>query len=238
MNDETGQFADLDQLELIAIELREDPASRRCVLQMWDSQHDLGRSGKDVPCNTIATFQCDAIGALHLTVFCRSNDILWGCYGANAVHFSFLLEYMALWIGCPVGTYSQVSVNWHGYLSTLKQVESIRPDRMNFIDNPYVDGRVHVTPLTGTVEQVDARIAALLEAADGNYLHIATLPKEPWAIIAHCMLQAHEAWRRNLGEERYTEPLNILAQADLQNDWVVAGREWIERRYAAWQKKQ
>lgn len=242
---ETGLNARLDQLELIAIELRENPDSRRCVLQMWDGQYDLGRSGKDLPCNLTVTFQRGIEGELNLTVFCRSNDIIWGAYGANAVHFSVLLEYMALWIGCAVGTYTQVSVNWHAYLDAFEKVKSVRPDRVNFVDNPYIDRRVHVTPLSGSIERVDELIYTLLEAADeGHLLSAPDPPEEPWAAVVHYMLQAHERSRQRayansaMGKERYTEPLAILAQADQQNDWIVAGTDWIQRRYDAWQKKQ
>src|SRR5262249_6139538 len=116
--------ASLNQLRVIAKTLRENPDDRRCVVEMWNTRNDLGRNGKDLPCNLVLTFQRNFNGALDLTVFCRSNDIIWGAYGANAVHFSMLLEYMALWIGCPIGVYRQVSVNWHGYFNTLQPLLS------------------------------------------------------------------------------------------------------------------
>jgi hypothetical protein len=50
-----------------------------------------------------------------MTVLNRSNDIVWGCYGANAVHMSVLQEFVALAIGVPVGSYTQVSNDWHIY---------------------------------------------------------------------------------------------------------------------------
>ena len=43
-------------------------------------------------------------GRLQMTVHCRSNDIIWGTYGANAVHFSILQEYVAARIGVDLGT--------------------------------------------------------------------------------------------------------------------------------------
>lgn len=120
-------FFGFDQIEFIIEELRDNPESRRCVLQMWDATFGgLGRvpdliqgmrGGKDVPCNTCIYFD-RRDGNLNMTVCCRSNDILWGCYGANAVHMSVLQEYMALSIGCPVGTYTQMSNDLHLYTAT------------------------------------------------------------------------------------------------------------------------
>jgi hypothetical protein len=86
-------FFQRDQLGIIADRLRKDPNDRRCVLQMWDTKADLDVPSKDVPCNVIATFQRDQNGRLDMSVFCRSNDMLFGTYYANAFHFGMLLEY-------------------------------------------------------------------------------------------------------------------------------------------------
>ena len=103
----------IDQLSIIIKRLKEDPTDRRCVLQMWDAVSDLDRDGKDVPCNTSIYFKIDADKRLQMTVCNRSNDIIWGAYGANAVHMSMLQEYMAGALRVGVGTYYQVSDNYH-----------------------------------------------------------------------------------------------------------------------------
>ena len=100
-----------DQLAVIIAELRENPGSRRCVLAMWDPgmrdhhvlDHDRGprypnsadllsavAGSSDVPCNTECYFTIRD-DLLYMSVQCRSNDLLWGAHGANAVHFSILL---------------------------------------------------------------------------------------------------------------------------------------------------
>lgn len=231
----TGEFERLDQLELIAIQLKENPNDRRCVLQMWDGQYDLGSNQKDVPCNDTATFQIDAEGKLNLVVFCRSNDVIWGCYGANAVHFSFLLEYMAHWIGCPVGTYSQVSVNWHGYLSTLPTKDSFL--LVEIIPNPYVS--LHHSPLFhGTHEALDEAIATLLMHEETRF-HLPHYPTdEPFFDTVYLMLRAHLAFRENEAPVKFTEARKILALGDQKNDWIVAGTEWMLRREANWHGNQ
>lgn len=227
-----------DQLVIIANQLKENPQDRRCVLQMWSMESDLGRNGKDVPCNTIATLQRDHNGDLNIVVFCRSNDIIWGCYGANAVQFSMLLEYMALWIGCRIGTYSQVSVNWHAYDNDVwKKVENIRPDRLNYVDNPYSSGKVFWQPMVGNIDQIDLDIQIILANADrGDYLdnRFETI----WGDTVNTVLRAHHIYKITEGVEKYKEPLKLLQSADQKIDWVVAAREWLERRLTIWMSKR
>lgn len=88
--------------------------------------HVATHGGKAVPCNTHAYFDLGG-GKLNMTVCCRSNDVIWGAYGANAVHFSFLLMFMAAQLGVPAGTYTQMSNNFHVYtdrfdLDKLEQI--------------------------------------------------------------------------------------------------------------------
>lgn len=124
------RFFGWDQLTTIAEELRRDPTSRRCVLSMWNSmdtssEHDdfyvATHGGKAVPCNTHAYFAVRE-GRLNLTVMNRSNDLVWGLAGANAVHMSFLLEYMCMLTGLPMGTYYQFTNNLHIYTARFDRV--------------------------------------------------------------------------------------------------------------------
>jgi thymidylate synthase len=127
-----------DQLTAIIDELKRNPATRRCVLSMWSPgytvftaedktvsmvQPDLMQAlagGKDVPCNTHIYFR-SVDGYLDMMVNCRSNDIFWGAYGANAVHFSILLEYVATAVGLRPGRYWQNSFNFHAYTDVFPE---------------------------------------------------------------------------------------------------------------------
>jgi len=106
-----------DQLQRVIAALKANPDDRRQVITQWDPVSDVAVIGdsKDVPCNLMC-LPYIRHGRLDLTVFCRSNDILFGCYGGNAVHFSFLLEYLAEQIGVKMGSYTQISNSWHVYL--------------------------------------------------------------------------------------------------------------------------
>lgn len=127
-----GAYAgSVDQLAIIIDHLKRKPESRRVVLQMWNVEDDLLKidSSKDVACNTAVYFSIrtpsqevsttqDLASYLDMTVTNRSNDIIWGMFGANAVHFSFLQEYVACALGIEVGHYHQFSNNAHIYTET------------------------------------------------------------------------------------------------------------------------
>ena len=125
------EFFGYDQLARIVDELKADPNSRRAVLAMWNAwgpedsgmelQDDLcvaSHGGLDVPCNTHVYFDCRG-GRLNMTVCNRSNDIVWGAYGANYVHMSFLQEFIATSIDMEIGQYRQFSNNFHIYTEKL-----------------------------------------------------------------------------------------------------------------------
>lgn len=138
-------------LEIIRV-LKSDPGSRQAVLQMWDAHLDLGTKHADRPCNTHVYFDCRG-GVLNMTVCCRSNDVLWGAYGANVVHFSFLQELIAAGIGIPVGTYRQMSNNFHVY-TDLPQVQEFL-EVPPLVEDLYVqDGNERVLPLLAPWETV------------------------------------------------------------------------------------
>lgn len=134
-----GDAHNLDQLAVIIEALRRDPLDRRIVLQMWDAETDLGREGLDFPCNTQVYFRVRQVRNKHpdaatqefdegshpvldMTLTCRSNDAIWGAYGANAVHFSVLQEFVASMIGVRVGEMHQLSNNFHAYVEPLERV--------------------------------------------------------------------------------------------------------------------
>lgn len=228
----------MDQLGKIVDTLEHNKDDRRCVLSMWDPKRDLGNAGKDFPCNLTVTFQVSVHGKLDMVVFCRSNDIIWGAYGANAVHFSMLQEFVARMIGLEVGTYSQVSVNWHAYVAALGKVERLKDYRgVNALLNrsPYETGCVKVRhlPLSNTLQSV----LRVMNIADfGSW---GTTPANRWERVAINVLHAHDVYVNNGAPERYEVAINILNQDldDINVDWNVAAREWIKRRQLAWQAK-
>lgn len=222
----------LDQLWRIESQLMLNRDDRRCVLQMWDAGLDLGRIGKDVPCNLTATLQVSIEGKLDFVVFCRSNDIVWGCYGANAVHFSMLQEYVARRIGVEVGTYTQVSVNWHAYLNPqLFDLQVALPPR-RFETNPYNIVRLEENPVRHVPMPDDISpqyIVNLVRSIDDlyNWISLPHTTGGDWTDMVFCVFKAH--WYHKNREPMAA--LEALAECRTQNaDWVVAAREWLQRR--------
>jgi hypothetical protein len=208
-----------DQLSVIADLLRKNPDDRRIVLQMWDPKVDLGRDGKDFPCNTTIKFRiCD--GQLDMTVENRSNDMIWGAYGANAVHFSMLHEFMAAWIHVPVGHYWQISTNFHAYVATMEKHSSLLSLGAGFDD--YSIGKVEPFPMVSTLteawmQELDMFISegAVLGFHDKFFKKVA-IP----------MLLSWQAYKN----KEYNRAIHILSDNCAATDWTKAGIEWIERR--------
>lgn len=224
----------MDQLDLIIETLRANPDDRRSVLQIWDADQDLAKQGKDFPCNLTATFQVTEEGAVDMTVFNRSNDIVWGAYGANAVHFAFLQEYVASSLERRVGVYRQVSANLHGYLGTLDPVQHLADEATTAHQQcPYAQGLVQSFPLMQTDRKHwDRDLLMFLEEGP-----IVGLGDPFFRRVATPLWFAHHAYKENEGEAKFYVPLEILEQCRA-SDWRKAAEEWITRRYDVYLNKQ
>lgn len=224
-----------DQLKVIVEALKKNHDDRRQVLQMWDVDIDLGGKGKDLPCNTHIYFSVNMDGALDMTVCNRSNDIVWGAYGANAVHFSILQEYMASFIGVPVGRYFQMSNNYHGYLKTvtpLIQADILlhAPDPHRVHDsNPYKVLDITPYPLVSEgmpMERWDEELKIFLESG-----HSLMGCKEPFfKKVATPLAEAHSLYKKSHKCLKLFEEVQRVIDKCEAQDWKVACSEWIERR--------
>ena len=209
-----------DQLYKLEIYLKNNPFGRRAVLQIWNHEDDLHTDEhlKDVPCNT-QTYFWNSAGRLNMTVTCRSNDIIWGAYGANAVHFSMLQEYMAAKIGWDVGYYWQVSNNFHAYSNILKKLSILEP-----MADPYEGGTVKPFPLVSVPEIWDRDLLLFLEDPTSNGY------EDPFFHhVAKPMWWAHAAFLKREDPDRFAKALEILDQCQA-SDWKLAASEWIHRR--------
>ena len=103
-----------DQLSSVINILKKDPNSRQAVCQIWDVNDLNNKTTKDKACNMSIVFRIRN-GRLCMVVYNRSNDMIWGAYGANSVQFSMIQEYVAASIGVPMGEYTQVTNSYHVY---------------------------------------------------------------------------------------------------------------------------
>ena len=231
-----------DQLELLIIHLKNEPNSRRAVLQMWDIK-DLEKivnhpSSKDVPCNTHVYFKIRG-GRLEMTVSCRSNDIIWGTYGANAVHFSILQEYIAARIGVPMGTYYHLSDSFHAYEGVYEKTLDVL-DQKNIGDTLWYDSYLgwnkgmHYTPepMFTKPEYIDIDIS--------NFLNVPTQVMEDDLsyynnFFSETAVPMLKAWKKYKQQDYESAILQLEGVPSL--DWRKAAIEWLERRQQKYQAK-
>lgn len=217
------KWFDKDQLEQCITRLTTFENDRRTVLTMWDPNSDLttGNDGKDYPCNTHIYFQARN-GILDMTVCNRSNDMIWGAYGANAVHMSVLQEYMAARCGMRVGIYYQMSNNFHAYMDVLEKMLPIlgKPEY-----DPYAcineDGSHYIPPpIVNDPQGFDEELEQWFESPHLEF-------KNKWLNdVATPMLQSWVAHK-----DKKQDDALIAAKLIEDKAWSKACTEWLERRY-------
>lgn len=206
----------IDQLKSAHRLLGRDFKTRRAVIGMWSPEYDLDTSAVDVPCNTHIYLDA-TLGRLDMTVCCRSNDALWGAYGANAVHFSVLQQVMAEALGLPVGCYHQFSNNLHVYPSVEMAAEFLQSPPA--VDDRYAtDPRCRVLPMLGEADTLstflqECQVFCELDHYDGDNVFLATVAQPMRDYYLH---------RKEVGA------LNFLREMP-DCDWKLAAIEWHER---------
>lgn len=214
------QHFDIDQLATVIELLRFDFKDRRVVIQMWDPKDDLASDVRDVPCNTQMFPRVREVApedyVLDLTVTCRSNDVIWGATGANAVHFSFVQEYLASMIGVGVGRLGQVSNNWHAYSGPLEKVG--KPGRLD----PYSAGEVMPYRIVNDAATFDDELDQFMSDPET----IAPYRNIFFTHVANPMWVVHKLWR-----EKKKEAAIEFAKRNIHAlDWRRAVLEWMLRR--------
>ena len=222
------QWVNGDQVAEAIELLKADHATRQVVLQIWDSKNDLGTKTKDCPCNDLIFLKVRD-GALNMTVCCRSNDIVWGCYGANVVHFSILQEYIAALVGVRVGYYTQVSDSWHAYVDRKDWeplVKWAEDELVKYPSDPYTKGTVKPMPLVDEPGCFDHCLKAWMD----DPIMADVRNKFFW----HVARPMYQAWYHHkedrTGAEFLQACLEETPQGEPANDWLCASFEWMKRR--------
>jgi hypothetical protein len=214
-----------DQLIEAVAELEGNPMSRRVVTSMWDPNSDLKNQGsKDLPCNT-SIFWRLRNDRLDMTVTNRSNDAVWGCYGANAVHFSFLQEYMASYLGVEVGQYHQVSNSLHIY-PDLPVVKRIMDGNPPIDDSGHYENNVVITyPLmSGGATHIEFHMDMATFFSDRRS-DCGDWETGFFRDVVMPMWEVHQIYK--YGEK--AAALSVCEQIEAV-DWRRAVREWLQRR--------
>ena len=208
-----------------------------CNLSACFAIRDERRPPKDICIGGDPTWN-EPLGSrfLDLTVFNRSNDIIWGTLGANAVHFAFLIEYMAAHLGVEVGVYSQVSNNQHAYLANWKPEEWLDSYNLDKVtDIPKSKGNygpdVKQVPLVRDPATFDRELPLFVERHSKDAF--AADYEEPFLRdVAQPMCIAYHYYKQRDFDSALAAIKGVLA-----DDWRLAGTEWLERRRVKAQAK-
>jgi hypothetical protein len=220
-----------DQLAELVAMLQRDPNTRRAVVSMWDPYADFNAEGKDFPCNLNIAFRIRN-DKLTMTVFNRSNDIIWGAYGANAVHMSVLQEYIASALDLCVGEYTQVSNDYHAYTEVMTRVGVPDPHPMCPYDMGTVEPYRLVTDFklwnkTLGYFMADTQLFHQREYEASYRFDMALFVKEPFFIdVAVPMVRA---WGR-FKHKDYKAAITLVTETMADCDWKTNCREWLIRK--------
>jgi len=234
-----------DQIQWAVDELTKDPGSRRVNIQMWDPFRDpqlLRTTGSlDVPCNTNLYLELQD-GQLNMLVANRSNDLIWGAYGANLVHFSLFQQYIAQALQCKTGVYTQMSRNAHIYLDNPVTRRMIVESGDSFmLTDEYQKEHQRTTAmrqqsqlhmdavLLDNPEAFDRDLAVLFKTYDryGRYWGIA-YETDFMNNVAEVLGMAHHMHK--IDNKEYAVDLLDASIKNAPNPWLINAKEWIQRR--------
>jgi hypothetical protein len=165
-----------------------------------------------------------------MTVFNRSNDLIWGCCGANAVHFPILQEYMASRIGIEMGIYWQVSNNLHLYMEQhgdlCKQiVEKYSVEPYNSVIIPLIEHqRVFDEELSEVMCYLD--ILNYNSLTDQSEVYSGNISNIFLREVVTPMAIAHRFYKL----KNMNKALEVIEDV-VAEDWKIAGKQWLERHH-------
>lgn len=227
-----SQDKGIDQLQHAIDLLCEKPDTRQAVLSIWDPEKDLGAETKDMPCNDMIMFDIVA-NKLNMTVCNRSNDMIWGAYGANAVQFSVIQEYVAASVGVGIGYYTQMSNNFHVYLDNPYWVKCQQEGGIK-ASHEFNYDFMTVQPMCSNASEAttlfnDAKLLNRL-AEEGNLegaldFYCTSFHNEFVRTVVLQMLHSYVLYKRGQYKHAYDAASRIAAP-----DWRKACSEWMQRR--------
>lgn len=244
-----------NQYEEVLNLFNKDIFTRRAVISMWTTRYDLAFANekRDVPCNTQIYFSVSqnvhGTKALNMTVCNRSNDMIWGAYGANAVHFAFLMELMRCMIQertghqLQLGSYYQFSNNLHVYVEDAqKKGQAELWNKISSIDyaldyhDPYASGRVEPTLRIDQSASFIETCKLVTSSADPDEFYrnvrMGVAIETDLEFCIHHMTKLWAVYKQAV-KENYLAELDVSLwgpQGGENRDWVIAGYEWIQRR--------
>lgn len=205
-----------DQIKWVVELLKEDLNTRRAVLGMWDPVVDNENRSVDLPCNTHIYLRV-VQDKLTMTVCNRSNDLIWGMLGANAVHMTMLHELIAQAVGVEQGDYNVFTNNLHIYHSVpnFKAYMGLTTVNDQYRNQP------HHVPLLAPDESLSSFFADAKDCVFSTSGYSSDFRTAWFERVAKPMLSAYN--ERLSGKDGLEKIWSVAA-----DDWRVAARLWTE----------
>lgn len=220
----------IDQIKSVIEQLKKDPSSRQAVALLWDSK-DLIKQTKDKACNLELVFKLRDTGKLDMTVFNRSNDLIWGALGANLVHMSLFHEYVATEVGVPMGAYEQISNCMHVYTDGLpgdiyRAILNQRDEGEVYCGYYPCDSSPSMKGIDEDVEDLFYHIGncdTVVDMASGFMQSYRSEFFEKLFIPMMLVYLFHKLKRDDVA-------MQILVGSEIPEDWKRASHNWLELR--------
>lgn len=182
-------------------------------------------------CRTAEDYELPpAVTYLDMIVTNRSNDLIWGLLGANAVQFSFLQEYMAARLGASVGWYHQITNNLHAYEATWEPAKWLAQYHNRTMFSPTLfDYDIATTvPLVQDPEAFERELPIFVERNSGGESYSPCRWSEPFLNdVAQPMCTAFRAHKESWGGGTA-----MWVDAIKADDWRRAAHDWLQARAA------
>lgn len=118
----SGNAIGIDQIAAALDTLRNDPHSRRIIVNAWNPGEVAGDRAALPPCHVLFQLLPHVDSkVLHMTMYQRSCDMFLGV-PFNIASYALLLELFALWSGYTAGTLTMMMADTHIYVNHLDQV--------------------------------------------------------------------------------------------------------------------
>ena len=161
-------FKELDQFRYVINSFEQDPYTRQAIITMGDppkdcfnSTNDELKKTKDRPCTRSLQFiRNPQNNKLNMTVYMRSNDLIWGASAVNIFNYTFMQEYFSQMLGLEVGEYFHIANNLHYYdyhkslIEELASLQNVKDDSFCYEKN------------FNSLEDFDRQIKKLIEWED------------------------------------------------------------------------
>jgi len=158
----------IDQMQFIEDMLKHDRHSRQAIINIWDASEEApafyNGGTKDYPCNDLIQFRIDSENKLHMSVYVRSNDAIWGFTGVNFQEWSILHEIYAQVLDAELGTYHHLVGSMHVYEHHYARAEKMAQETNYGAPEDVV--RFPAVPKGKTVEDISKFLEGFMLSLD------------------------------------------------------------------------